>query len=368
MATIRKIRSNYFAYFYERTRSPKRKSWPLRCSRRDVARRRITELEDAYESGDFDPWRGGWQYEDVSVDTAIERYLAHKREEVRESTVTRYEIVLRQWEREHVGSEHMLRDIAQPHLRPYVLDPDMASSTRRNRYSYLNGLFCWARDHDLIDENPLDSLRTPKVEQKTPAFFRPPEIERLITYIEHHDSVTTNAAGVQSDHQWLIDVIRVAVGTGLRRSELTSLRWQDVDLSGRRLHVRNRDGFQTKSGDERVVPLSGSALSTLERMDAERDDPLDGPVFVGTDGMPLKPDTVTMRFKHFVREAKVRDAERIKFHSLRHTCASWLSMEGVPLRVIQQILGHASISQTEMYSHLQPEVMHRAMEQTFSNR
>jgi integrase len=367
MATIRKIRSNYFAYFYERTRSPKRKSWPLRTSRQDVARRRVTELEDAYESGDFDPWRGGWQYEDVTLDTAIERYLAHKREEVRESTLEQYRLLLRAWEREHAATGQMLRDITPQHLRPFVQDPSVSSATRKNRHAYLDSFLRWALDSDLIDENPLDDVKRPKVEQKTPAFFRPPEIERLITYIEHFDETTVNAAGVQSDHQWLIDIIRVAVATGLRRSELTGLRWQDVDLNGRRLYVRSRDGAMTKSGDERVVPLSGSALSTLERMDSEREDALDGPVFTSK-GTPVHPGTLTNRFKRMCREAKVRDAERLSFHSLRHSAASWMAMEGVPLRVIQQILGHSSITQTEQYSHLVPELLHRAMEQTFGTR
>lgn len=69
----------------------------------------------------------------------------------------------------------------------------------------------------------------------------------------------------------------------------------------------------------------------------------------------------------YAREAKLQNRDRLHFHSLRHTTASWLAMKGVPMRVIQQIFGHASASQTEIYSHPQPEVMQQAMAETFGN-
>jgi integrase len=66
-----------------------------------------------------------------------------------------------------------------------------------------------------------------------------------------------------------------------------------------------------------------------------------------------------------VRKAKMPDRERLHFHSLRHTCGSWLAMRGVPQRVIQGILGHTDATSTEVYMHLQPEVMGKALEKTF---
>ena len=82
----------------------------------------------------------------------------------------------------------------------------------------------------------------------------------------------------------------------------------------------------------------------------------------------IKPDWATKRFKFFVRKAKLPQRERLRFHSLRHTAGSWLAMRGVPMRVIQAILRHSSISVTERYSHLQPEVMGAAMEEAFGGK
>ena len=81
-----------------------------------------------------------------------------------------------------------------------------------------------------------------------------------------------------------------------------------------------------------------------------------------------KPDRSSRRFKFYVRKAKLSDRKELSFHSCRHTTGSWLSMQGVPLRVISEILGHSSTQVTEMYSHLSPDVMDRAMEETFGDK
>mgnify|MGYP006279758973 CR=1 FL=1 len=80
---------------------------------------------------------------------------------------------------------------------------------------------------------------------------------------------------------------------------------------------------------------------------------------------PPKPDRGSKRFKFYVRKAKLADREDLSFHSCRHTTGSWLSMQGVPLRVISEILGHSNTQVTEIYSHLSPDVMDRTMEETF---
>ncbi len=76
---------------------------------------------------------------------------------------------------------------------------------------------------------------------------------------------------------------------------------------------------------------------------------------------------MSKRFKFYVRKAKLPERERLSFHNLRHTTGSWLAMQGVPMRVVQQILGHCTIQVTERYSHLSPEVLVKAMDETFGS-
>ena len=158
-------------------------------------------------------------------------------------------------------------------------------------------------------------------------------------------------------------MIIVAVGTGRQRGELVALRWADVNLEDGSIHVRHRDGFTTKGNRERRIPVVGDALDTLRRMYAEREDDLDGPVFTDRDGKPVKPDRATKRFKAMARKAGLDD--RVHLHSLRRTTGAWLAMKGVPMRVIQSILGHSSVNVTDRYSHLAPETLNAAMKETF---
>jgi integrase len=80
-----------------------------------------------------------------------------------------------------------------------------------------------------------------------------------------------------------------------------------------------------------------------------------------------KPDRVSKRFKFYVRKAGLSDREELSFHSCRHTTGSWLSMQDVARRVISEILGNSSTQVTEKYSHLNPDVMERAMDETFGD-
>lgn len=151
--------------------------------------------------------------------------------------------------------------------------------------------------------------------------------------------------------------------TGARRSELLALRWRDVDLAAgtvtiNRGRTKGFDGQvsagRTKSERSRrtidVDPATVQALAEHRR----RQDVLsiDGLIFTyATDGKPLHPDGVTQRFEYRVREASLK---RISFKGLRHTHATLLLKDGVPLHVVSRRLGHANEAFTaRQYAHVQ---------------
>lgn len=369
----------YYARFYDASRSPQEKTVPLKTTRKSIARKKLAELEEAFEKGEFDPWTDA-KDRDLTARQAVERFLSAKAADVRESTVQTYRQQLQAW-LQSFSSGIEIRAVGPQQLRPYVTTytapkkgEDEAErekrtpsrATQRKRYRHLQAFVNWLLDQGLIKDDPLNEVTKPKKQEKKPTFLSPSELDRLLEYIDHHAETVTNIHGEPSDVQWLSDIIQVAVCTGLRRSDLVNLRWRDVDLNQQLLTVRNQEGgHTTKSGHEHRVPLRSSALSVLQRRQQERTDSLDGPVFTDRSGRPIKPDRVTKRFKHFVRKAKLREREELHFHSLRHTCGAWLSSAGVPLRVIQEILGHSSVNVTEIYSHLQNDVMEEALEDDF---
>lgn len=172
----------------------------------------------------------------------------------------------------------------------------------------------------------------------------------------------------------------VAIATGLRQGELLGLQWDDVDFEGQRLAVRRAlqrlGGVATfvepkTARSRRTIALPPVALAQLLSQQARhaqtageykgegRWNPF-GLVFPSVDGTPLDAPNVTHTFQKVLREAGL---PRVRFHDLRHTCASLLLAQGANMRVIMEQLGHSQISLTmNTYSHVMPEAMQDAAE------
>jgi site-specific recombinase XerD len=357
---FRKVDGRYYARISEKGRNPEEKSWPLKTTQKRTATQRLKRLEKAFDAGDFDPWEGGWIDADpVPLVDAASAFIDAK-QQLRPRTLEEYAGILRRF-RETLPPGIMLQDVTQEDVKAYVYASGIANATERKRFRHLRAFFNWTVRAEHLSSSPLEPLNPPKKEKKEKAFLRPQDVERLLIATRHHIDETRDALGRPPDLKWMLPLVQVAVATGLRRGELCALHWQDVDLTGRALHVRHRAGFRTKGNAERRVPLRGDALQALQELQPAPD--AIGPVFIDRRGKPLRPDRVTKRFKDMARVAGLD--ERISFHNLRHTCGSWLAMQGVPMRVIQKILGHSSVSVTEIYSHLTPETLDAAMQETF---
>jgi len=224
-------------------------------------------------------------------------------------------------------------------------------------------VFRWSAENGLISRNPLADFRPPREEERVPEYISPKQLERLLAAIDADASIRLVGNKVVRDEQWLKDLVLVAVGTGLRMGELISLRWEAVDFESRFITVRNSHGFRTKSGKERRVYLVGDALDVIRRRFDEVGPRVSDFVLVDDKNHPVDPIKASKRFKYYVRLAKLPD--HIRFHSLRHTTASWLVMSGVSLVVVQLVLGHSTIAVTQRYAHLEPESMKKAMERAF---
>lgn len=156
---------------------------------------------------------------------------------------------------------------------------------------------------------------------------------------------------------------RVGLSLGLRRGEILGLRWIDVNFQRATLSVaRTLQRTKTKGlifstpktkGSIRTIPLPRVLLAALklhkQRQDQEGVENPHGLVFITTKGTPLDPDDVTHRFKAFAKAAGL--PSDIHFHSLRHSCATLLLAQGVPMHIVKDILGHSQISTTMRYAH-----------------
>ena len=155
-------------------------------------------------------------------------------------------------------------------------------------------------------------------------------------------------------------VILGAATTGLRQSELLGLRWKHVDMRAQRIRVRNAWVRSEHSGEgksdlstRRSVPMTDRLATELKkwRLRTVFSDGEDL-VFAHPElGVPLDRTQVTRRFQAACEQAGVR---KIRFQDLRHTFATTLAAAGVPLRTIQEYLGHADLKTTQIYAHYAP--------------
>ena len=148
-----------------------------------------------------------------------------------------------------------------------------------------------------------------------------------------------------------------ALHTGLRIGELLALRWTNIDLKAKLMRVRysNWEGTigTTKNGKIRDIPLNDLALHSLKQVFSA-----DDLVFGDKNGNPF-----TYRQANYALEKACRGTsfKGVQWHTLRHTFASHLAMRGVPLRAIQDLLGHSTQVMTERYAHLSPHISRDAV-------
>ena len=208
--------------------------------------------------------------------------------------------------------------------------------------------------NSLLARNPADALkRLPKVEPKPIAVLTVEQSAQLLKAISH------------TTVYW---PVLIALTTGMRRGEIIALRWKSIDLAKGVVRVvesleQTRAGGlrfkSTKTEKARAVRLPKFAVDELRRRKREQAEALlvlgirqsgETLVCARQDGEPKKPDSLTNEFVHLVRKAGV---PRVRFHDLRHSHATQLLSSGVHPKIVQERLGHSSITMTlDLYSHV----------------
>jgi integrase/recombinase XerD len=212
-----------------------------------------------------------------------------------------------------------------------------APATAARKLSAVRGAYAFMVDRNLVDRNPAALVPGPRPVSKLPATLSEPEVERLLD------------RPVASDPRRLRDraLLELLYGCGLRASEACGLRTADVNADEGFVRVTG------KGGKERIVPLGGAAVEALRRYLREGRPRLGPPagdrVFVSVRGRPLGPTDVRRALR---RELAAAGLAQRPPHALRHTFATHLLEHGADLRSIQQLLGHASVGTTQVYTHV----------------
>ncbi|HEV8508818.1 MAG TPA: tyrosine recombinase XerC [Gemmatimonadales bacterium] len=219
-----------------------------------------------------------------------------------------------------------------------------ALSALRTFYRFLNAT------HG-IEVNPARAARTPKLDRTLPAYLNRAEMEMLFAEAEARAA----AGGFREARD--LAMLEMFYSTGMRLSELAGLNDPDVDLVSDQVKLRG------KGKKERIVPVGSHATSALRQYWRQRDRLFTGTraVFVNSRGRRITPRGVQLAMKRlFDTLARGKD---LHVHALRHSFATHLLDAGADLRSVQELLGHASLGTTQVYTHTSVERLKKVYHQ-----
>ena len=247
-------------------------------------------------------------------------------------------------------------------LRGYLGEMDAARyarSTINRRLSSLRGFYGWMSVNGYIGADPTGALSGPKQNKHLPHVLKHDEMTRLLLV-----NAPVDAAGNPRE-QTARELRNQAVleflyACGARISEAAGLTLGDVDFEQRQVKIFG------KGRKERIVPLHDLCIETMQRYLIEARPQLLGGkdtdrFFVSNKGNPMSADSMRKMFKDTVRAAGLDD--RLSPHDMRHTFATDLLDGDADLRSVQEMLGHASLSTTQIYTHLSPARLKQAHNQ-----
>jgi site-specific recombinase XerD len=197
----------------------------------------------------------------------------------------------------------------------------------------------------MVEANPARAVGTPKAERYLPGYLDRTQMDVLFQSVELHAS-TGNFADLRN-----AAIIELFYSTGMRLSELQGLSRGELDLVSQQVKVRG------KGRKERIIPIGDHAMLAIRNYESKRDELLRtmGPkadrnaVFLARTGKRIGVRAVQKVVTNFLKE--IDEDAGLSVHSLRHTFATHLLDAGADLRAVQELLGHASISTTQIYTH-----------------
>jgi integrase/recombinase XerC len=223
----------------------------------------------------------------------------------------------------------------------FLNEQGYSKSTTARKLATLRSFYKYLVRRNYIDSNPVASVKTPKQEKKLPRCLDYAEVQKLLS-----TPPSTTWLGARD-----CAILEVLYSTGMRVSEVAALNMEDVDFLGEIIHIKG------KGKKERIAPIGSNALQAIQNYIEYRnkrmqhDSNFDAKVlFANKHGKRLSVRSIRRKMDKYLAEAGLDPA--ISPHTLRHSFATHMLNNGADLRSVQELLGHQSLSTTQIYTHL----------------
>jgi len=276
------------------------------------------------------------------------RYLRYERN-ASPHTIDAYEDDLTQFsfflERHFSTGEINLKEVDHITIRLFLgdlIEHNLSKRSVARKLSCVRSLFRYLHRHKVIERNPAINVASPRLAKHLPEYLDEEAARRLM------DQPDRTLPEGKKDAA----ILELFYGTGIRLGELIRLRIPDVDFQGRTIRVLG------KGSKERIVPFGSPALSAMKQYLAVRSSFLEGKTrredpgsfFVSNRGCSLNPKGVNLLMNKYI--ARVSEIKQKSPHVLRHSFATHLVDRGADLHAVKEMLGHESLSTTQIYTHV----------------
>ena len=256
--------------------------------------------------------------------------------------------------------EIMLLDLER--MKSEMTKSNLSPKTISHCLGLIRAMYNWAVDHNhYTGKNPIPKKRKsekkgimPTIQNARDRFLSIEEADKLLKELKRNHQIKKEYKELKDPK--LHDIAVISLHSGARASEIFNLKWQDVDFSNGLMTLRD-----TKNTETRYAPMTKAVREMLKsRLPSEKPEEIDPNAYVFTDSEGEKIKEVSNSFERVVDRLgfnkNVTDRrQRVVFHTCRHSFASWLAIQGVPLYTISKLMGHKSIAMSERYSHLSPD-------------
>ena len=281
---------------------------------------KFEEFVDEYLEVHCKPNNKSWRKSDYLILNKLKKNFADKYlHEITPKDITKYKA-----ERIKEIKKAKRNDGREQFISPATVNRSLAVLK-----SMFNKAILWNK----AEHNPCSAVKMFKENNQRLRFLEREEIDKLLANCCEH----------------LRSIVIVALNTGMRKSEILGLKWQDIDIKRNIIYLYN-----TKNGDKREVPMNEVVQKTIIGVLKHPDSQY---IFCNKEGKPY--GNVRTSFFTALKKSGIVN---FRFHDLRHTFASYLVMSGVDLNTVRELLGHKSIEMTLRYSHLSPDHKKKAVD------